>query len=235
MSLTIRQLVYRISKFNRSSHRIRSIICWHGSPRERCIWVGSLTVQTCLQRWSRLNSVQTFLKNAEIGNGLDQCEVELDNALNLFQVKLRCCGMLRSTIVFRRYSCVLEARCSSLGSLRNTSTLLYSITTRSTRHNVEQSFRITQAPLASVDQCNGNTKHSRHAKFRRAGGWEDHGGWSNVFVKVLIPLQIWSFRLRGSHRLYLCLKNKIVNTISSTNEADKSSPCNGNPSHCESA
>ncbi|KIJ99573.1 hypothetical protein K443DRAFT_163937 [Laccaria amethystina LaAM-08-1] len=43
-------------------------------------------VQTRLQRWSRLNSVQTFLKNAEIGNGLDQCEVELDTALNLFQM-----------------------------------------------------------------------------------------------------------------------------------------------------
>ena len=35
-------------------------------------------------------------------------------------------SILRSTIVFRRYSCVSEAGCSSLGPLRNTSTLLYS-------------------------------------------------------------------------------------------------------------
>ncbi|KAF8163093.1 TKL/TKL-ccin protein kinase [Crassisporium funariophilum] len=44
------------------------------------------TIQTRTRRWSKYNAVTTFLKNANMKDGLDRCEAELNTAMNLFHI-----------------------------------------------------------------------------------------------------------------------------------------------------
>ncbi|KIM49021.1 hypothetical protein M413DRAFT_438181, partial [Hebeloma cylindrosporum] len=41
-------------------------------------------IQTRTRKWSGYNSVQTFLKNNDIKDGLDRCESDLDAAMSMF-------------------------------------------------------------------------------------------------------------------------------------------------------